>query len=320
MLGGAALYCQGVKSLSKRIMIVGPTGKIGKHLVKMLAAMDHSLSGVARFGKPGQEEELQALGVKTYRRDVAEWDAFEDLPNDFDIVFHMAGLKFGSSSNPPAAVNMNVFVTGRVMEHFRDSGCVLYSSSGNVYPDSVDGCSETDPVGASSLYATTRMGAEWMVDYFSRRNSTPAVNQRIFYGYNTEFGVPADIARQVRDGEEIDLTTGHVNVIWLDDLMEVMYRSHEVASVPAKYLNLTGAEKVSVREIAEKLGKLIGKEPRFKGEPKEVALLGKTDEMVRLFGMPKVSLDEGLARVAESVMKREHPLDHPTMWEVRTGF
>jgi len=301
-------------------MMIGPTGKIGKHLVRMLVQMGHSVSGVARFGTPGQEEELQSLGVTTYKRDVADWNALDDVPGEFDIVFHMAGLKFGSSKNPPAAVNMNVFVTGRVMEHFHDSGCVLYSSSGNVYPDTVDGCSEDDPVGASSLYATTRMGAEWMVDYFSRRNNTPAVNQRIFYGYNTEFGVPVDIARQVRDGEAVDLTTSYVNVMWLDDLMDVMYRSHEVASVPAKYLNLTGTEKVAVQAIAEKLGRLMGKEPQFTGTPGETALLAKTDEMVRLFGRPKVSLDEGLARVAESVMKHEHPLDHPTMWEKRTGF
>jgi nucleoside-diphosphate-sugar epimerase len=321
MATGVSVACRhGGEPLPKSIMIVGPSGKIGKHLVRKLAAMGHRLSGIARFSSPDAEQDLQALGMQTCRRDVAEWDAFDDLPGEFDIVFHMAGLKFGSSKNPPAAVNMNVFVTARVMEHFKDSGCVLYSSSGNVYPDSADGCSEDDPVGASSLYATTRMGAEWMVDYFSRRNHTPAVNQRIFYGYNTEFGVPTDIARQVRDGEEIDLTTAYVNVMWLDDLMEVMYRCHEVAAVPAKYLNLTGTEKVSVREMAEKLGKLMGKTPRFKGEPQETALLAKTDEMVRLFGQPQVSLDEGLQRVAESVMKHEHPLDHPTMWEKRTGF
>jgi nucleoside-diphosphate-sugar epimerase len=301
-------------------MIVGPTGKIGKHLVKMLVADGHDVSGIARFGTPGQQEELDALGVKTYKRDVAKWDALEGIPGEFDIVFHMAGFKFGSTADPTATINMNVFSAGRIMEHFKDSGCVLYSSSGNVYPDSVDGCAECDPVGASSLYATTRMGAEWMIEYFSIRNNTKAVNQRIFYGYNTEFGVPTDIARQIRDGEEVDLTTGFVNVIWLDDLMDVMYRSWEVASVPAKYLNLTGTEKVSTREIAEKLGKLMGIEPKFKGTPSEKALLAKTDEMVRLFGMPKVSLDEGLERIAQSVMAREHPIDHPTMWENRTGF
>lgn len=306
--------------MSQSIMIIGPTGKIGKHLVKRLVAEGNEVSGVARFSRPGQRDALEALGVTTYQRDIAEWGALEGIPGEYDIVFHMAGLKFGSSSNPQATVNMNVFATGRVMEHFKDSGCVLYCSSGNVYPDSKDGCTEQDPPGAVSLYATTRMGAEWMVEYFSIRNNTPAVNQRIFYGYNTEFGVPVDIARQVRDGEPIDLTTGYVNVIWLDDLMEVMMRCAEVASVPAKYLNLTGTEKVAVREIAEKLGRLMDKQPILVNEPAATALLGKADEMARLFGEPRVSLDEGLERVARSVMANEHPLDHPTMWQVRTGF
>lgn len=306
--------------MGKTIMIVGPTGKIGKHLVKRLVADGHQVSGIARFGQPSQQEALESLGVKTYKRDVADWDAFDGIPGEFDIVFHMAGLKFGSTANPAATVNINVFCAGRVMEHFKSSGCVLYSSSGNVYPDSAEGCSEQDPPGAASMYATTRMGAEWMVEYFSVRNNTPAVNQRIFYGYNTEFGVPTDIARQIRDGEPVDLTTGHVNVIWLDDLMDVMYRCWEVAAVPARYLNLTGTEKVSTRAIAESLGQLMGIEPKFKGTPSEKSLLGKTDEMVRLFGPPQVSLDEGLSRIAKSVMNREHPIDHPTMWESRTGF
>jgi nucleoside-diphosphate-sugar epimerase len=306
--------------MAKKTMIIGPTGKIGKHLVKRLVAEGHEVSGVARFGTAGQEEALQALGVTTYKRDVADWQALEGIPAEFDIVFHMAGLKFGSSENPRAAVNMNTYSTARVMEHFRDSGCVLYSSSGNVYPDTVDGCTEEDPVGASSLYATTRMGAEWMVEYFSIRNNTPAVNQRIFYGYNDEFGVPVDIARQIRDGEEVDLTTEFVNIIWLDDLMTGMIRSEEVASVPAKYLNLTGTSKVAVKEIARILGEHMGLEPKFKGTPKGTSLLGKADEMARLFGEPPTSLEEGLKRVAEAVMNYAHSFDHPTMWEVRTGF
>jgi nucleoside-diphosphate-sugar epimerase len=159
-----------------------------------------------------------------------------------------------------------------------------------------------------------------MVDYFSRRDRTPAVIQRIFYGYHEEFGVPTDIARQIRDGQAIDLTTSYANVIWLDDLMDKMIASYKVATVPPRILNLTGLKKVPVRLIAEKLGKLMGKKPRFKGTPKPTALLGKADEMARLLGEPKVSLDEGLRRIAKSVMAREFPLDHPTQWEKRKGF
>ena len=42
--------------------------------------------------------------------------------------------------------------------------------------------------------------------------------------------------------------------------------------------------------------------------------------MARLLWAPKVSLDEGLERVARSVRAGEFPLDHPAQWEKRDGF
>ncbi len=301
-------------------MVVGATGKIGKHLVRRLVEAGNEVHGIARFGTPGQREALEELGVKTHRVDLAAVEALEGTPADFDYVFLEAGLKFGSESDPEYTVEMNVRVPGRVMEHFAAVKGVLYASSGNVYPDSVEGLSEQDMPLPPSFYAMTRLGGEWMVQYFSRKNGTPAVIQRIFYGYHEEFGVPTDIARQIRDGEPIDLTTSYVNVIWLDDLLDMMIASGEVCSSPPRILNLTGLEKVSVRAIAERLGELMGIEPQFTGEPQETALLGKADEMARLLGKPKTSLDEGLRRVAKSVMAGEFALDHPTKWERRTGF
>jgi nucleoside-diphosphate-sugar epimerase len=305
---------------NKRVMVVGGTGKIGKHLVRKLVEMGNEVHAIARFSNPDQLQALKNLGIKTYKRDVAQPDAFKGVPADFDCVFHEAALKFGSEGNPDYTIEMNIRAVGRAIEHFADVKAFLFASSGNVYPDSKDGLTERDAPLPPSLYAITRLGGEWMVDYFSRRNGTPAVIHRIFYGYHEEFGVPTDIARQIRDGEAIDLTTSYVNVIWLDDLMEKMIASYKVAAVPPRVLNLTGLKRVPVRLIAEKLGKLMGKKPKFKGTPKPAALLGKADEMARLLGKPKVSLDEGLRRIARSVMVREFPLDHPTQWEKRKGF
>lgn len=305
---------------NQRVIVVGATGKIGKHLVPKLVRLGNEVHGLARFGAPGQEEALQALGVVTYKRDITKPDAFEGIPDDFDYVFHEAALKFGSESDPEYTVELNVRAVGRSIEHFSKTKGFLFASSGNVYADSVDGATEQTPPAPPSFYALTRLGGEWMVDYFSRRNNTPAVIQRIFYGYHEEFGVPTDIARQIRDGEPIDLTTSHVNVIWLDDLMDAMIASHRVASVPPKILNLTGTENVSVRAMAERLGELMGIKPKFTGTPKGTSLLGKADEMARLLGPPKTSLEEGLRRIARSVMAHEFPLDHPTQWEKRDGF
>lgn len=305
---------------NKLVMVVGGTGKIGKHLVRKLVNLGNEVHAIARFSDPQQLERLKELGVRAFKRDVAQPDAFKGIPKDYDYVFHEAALKFGSEANPDYTVELNVRAVGRAIEHFARTKGFLFASSGNVYEDSVNGRTEAEAPLPPSFYAMTRLGGEWMVDYFSRRNGTPAVIQRIFYGYHEEFGVPTDIARQIRDGEAIDLTTGYVNVIWLEDLMDMMIASHKFASVPPLVINLTGTQKVSVRRMAEKLGKLMGKKPKFKGTPKPTALLGKTDLMVKLLGRPKVSLDEGLRRVARSVMAYEFPLDHPTQWEKRRGF
>lgn len=305
---------------NQRVMVVGATGKIGKHLVRRLVEGGNEVHGIARFGTPGQEEALRELGIRTYPRDVTESGCYEGVPDDFDCVFHEAALKFGSGANHEYTVAINVHAVGRSIEHFAKTRAFLVASSGNVYPDTVGGATEEDAPLPPSLYALSRLGGEWMVEYFSQRNGTPAVIHRIFYGYHEEFGVPTDIARQIRDGEAIDLTTSFVNVIWLDDLMDKMIDSATVASVPPKVLNLTGTENVSVRAIAERLGELMGIKPKFTGEPRPTSLLGKADEMARLLGPPKTSLDEGLKRIAESVMAGEFPLDHPTEWEKRTGF
>jgi len=304
----------------RRIMVVGGTGKMGKHLVPKLVGMGNEVHAIARFGRPGQRERLEALGVRCFATDVTCPGAFHGIPNAYDVVFHEAALKFGSEADADATVEINVRAVGRAMEHFAPAGAFLFASSGNVYADGPEPAPESAPPHPPSLYATTRLGGEWMVDYFSRRNGTPAVIHRIFYGYHEEFGVPTDIARQVRDGEPVDLTTEFVNVIWLDDLLDAMIASWRVAAVPPKVLNLTGLEKVSTRAIAERLGELMGIEPKFKGTPKGTSLLGDASEMARLLGEPKTSLDDGLRRIARSVLAREHPLDHPTQWEKREGF
>lgn len=304
----------------KRVMVVGGTGKIGKHLVPKIAALGNEVHAIARFGRAGQREALERIGVQCFATDVTRPRAFEGVPDDYDVVFHEAALKFGSGDDLEATVAINVRAVGRAMEHFARTGAFLFASSGNVYADSADGTDESALPRPPSLYAMTRLGGEWMVDYFSRRNGTPAVVHRIFYGYHEEFGVPTDIARSIRDGEPVDLTTQFVNVIWLDDLMDAMIESWRVASVPRKVLNMTGTEKVSVRAMAERLGELMGIEPKFTGTPKGTSLLGRADEMARLLGEPKTSVDEGLQRVARSVLAREFALNKPTEWEKRDGF
>lgn len=304
----------------KKIMVVGGTGKIGKHLTPLLIESGAEVATVALFRDDQEQKQYEALGAACYHRDMGKLGALDGVPREFDWVFNMVGLKFGSETDPDLTLRVNVYAAAQIMEHFAPSGAIAYASSGNVYPDTVDGADEkTLPIPAS-FYALTRVGAEMMTDWYSRRNNTPAVLQRIFYAYNREFGVPADIARQIRDDEPIDLSTSRVNVIWLDDLMDQMILGMDHAEVPARIINMTSREIYEVRDIAERLGKLMGKTPTYRNEPKGTNLLADASLAIELFGEPKVGLDEGLALLAESVMKREFPLDKPAKWEKRKGF
>lgn len=304
----------------KRVMVLGAAGKMGKHLVPKLVEAGSKVDTLARFSNPEILADFEKLGVGIYKVDLSDPDGLKDVPSEYDYVYNMAGVKFGSGANHKYTIELQVMAVGRMMEHFKDCGGMMYSSSGNVYPDTADGCSEEDMPQPPSFYGMSRLGAEWMTEYFCRRNNTPSLIQRIFYAYHEEFGVPTDIARQIRDGEEVDVTTDHVNCIWLDDILDLMIASAKLCAVPCEILNMTGTRKVSVVEIATKLGELIGKEPRFKGEPKGTNLLGKADKMAKLLWEPPTSLDEGLQKLADSVMKREYALDHPTEWEKRDKF
>ena len=304
----------------KHVMVVGGAGKIGKHLVPRLAESGAKVDAIDLYPDESIRKRFEDAGVRTFKVDLTDEEGLKDIPNDQDYVVNMAGIKFGSGARWQLTVELQVMAVGRIMEHFADAKGITYCSSGNVYPDTVDGCTEDDMPGGPSFYAVSRLGAEWMTEYFSRRNKTPALIQRIFYAYHEEFGVATDIARQVRDGEEVDITTEYVNIIWLWDLIDLMIGSLKVCEVPALYLNMSGLEKVSTVEIAEKLGKLMGKEPKFKGTPKGTSLLGKSERMAELLWAPPTSLDEGLEKLAKSVMAYEHPLDHATEWEKRDKF
>ena len=71
--------------------------------------------------------------------------------------------------------------------------------------------------------------------------------------------------RKVRDGEPIDLASGHVNVIWQGDANAMALRCFEHCTVPAAPINVSGPETVSIRTLAAAFGERLGQEPVFHG-------------------------------------------------------
>ena len=305
------------------IMVLGVGGKMGPTLARLAkrAAPGKKVIGVARFSEEGVREELTRAGVDTIPADLLDRAALEGLPKAANIVF-MAGRKFGAAGNVPLTWAMNVHVPAMVAEVFKASRIVAFST-GCVYPFvSVEGGGATEevpPIPPPGDYATSCVGRERMFEYFSAQHGTPGRLMRLNYAIDMRYGVRHDIGRKVRDGETIDLTMGHANVIWQGDANTVALRCLAHATTPTTPINVTGPETFEVAAVAADFGKLLGRTPKFTGKPAPTGWINNAGRMVQEFGPPSVPLPKMIEWTADWLGRDMATLNKPTHYEVRDG-
>src|SRR5690606_34900624 len=142
---------------------------------------------------------------------------------------------------------------------------------------------------------------------------------RLNYAIDTRYGVLLEIAKSVAEERPVDLTTGFVNVVWQGDANEIAIRALLHCETPAKLLNVTGPETVSVKWLAEQFGARFGKAPSFVNEPQPTALLSNASLAHQLFGYPRVTLRQMIDLTAAWVQQGGKTLNKPTHFQEREG-
>jgi nucleoside-diphosphate-sugar epimerase len=315
-----------VANWSGNILVLGAGGKMGLHLCRMLKmalAASHASAkviAVSRFTTLRDRSAFESAGVTTIACDLAEPAQLAALP-DAGIVYFLAGLKFGSAAAPELLHTMNVLVPRFVAERYRHSRIVAFST-GCVYPFvsiSSLGADESVPPAPVGDYAISCLGREKEFALGSQKSGTPVVLIRLNYAVEFRYGVLVDIATKVRDGEIIDVTMGHVNVIWQRDAVDQIIRALSIAATPAVPLNITGPNVLSVRQIAEDFGQLIGRAPQFSGTEAPTAWLNDAAKSHKLFGLPETSLKTMESWVAAWLLANGSMWGKPTGFEKRDG-
>ena len=120
-------------------------------------------------------------------------------------------------------------------------------------------------------------------------------------------------------GEPVDVTMGHVNVIWQGDANAQALRCLAAATVPTSPLNVSGPETTSIRWLAQEFARRFGKPVEITGEEAPTAWLMNTGEAERLFGYPRIALKQMMGWVAEWVAHEQRMLGKPTKFEKRDG-
>ena len=317
---------EAMRSLAGDIVIIGVGGKMGPTLAK-LAARAIEASGVARnvtaastFSQPGMREELESYGIATHKADLLAPGAVDALPEAENVVY-MVGRKFGSTGAEWDTWGTNVLAAGLAARKYAGARVVAFSS-GNVYPfvpiDSGGATEETppDPVGE---YAMSGLGRERMWDYAAHHGATRVLHFRLNYAVELRYGVLLDVAQKVWSGEPIDATMGYANCIWQGYANSVALQSFALATSPAAVLNVTGRERLSIRELASRMGGLLGKLPNMVGTEAPTALLSNASKCHELFGPPDVSIDTLCHWIARWVAAGGKTLSKPTHFETRDG-
>jgi hypothetical protein len=280
--------------------VLGAGGKLGPSLVRLAlraiaeAGSAATVIAVSRFGETETAASLRSAGAKVVPADITDDAALRALPDAPNVVF-LVGSKFGSSGREAHTWFTNAYLPGRVAERFRGRRIVALST-GNVYPlmpIAGGGPTEETPPGPVGEYAMSCLGRERVMAFIAERDHTPLALIRLNYAVEMRYGVLIDIGRAIRDGRPVDVSMGHVNVVWQGFANEVILRALLHAATPA--------------------------EPSFAGTEGPSALLSNATKCHRLFGYPTMALGE-LIELTAAWLKAGLPLlEKPTGFQKRDG-
>jgi nucleoside-diphosphate-sugar epimerase len=286
-----------------RILVTGITSEVARPVAEALAA-DNDVIGVARFRDAAAREPLHAAGIRTATLDLVR-GSLDDLPDAVDYVLHFAVVKSGKW---PIDLDGNVSGLALLMERFADATAFLHCSTTAVYqPDDHVAFNEDSPLGDSHrhyylpTYSISKIAAEATARHGARRWQLPTTIARLNVPYGDGGGWPMFHLAMMEAGQPVGVHPDAPSLfhpIHSDDIVAMVPRLLEAASVPATVVNWGGDERVSVEEWCDYLGVLTGVPVRC--EPTVQSLASVALDLTRmheLIGHTTVPWRDGFRRM-----------------------
>jgi len=288
-----------------RILVTGPTGQVALPLTLALAA-DNEVIGIARFRDADARARLEAAGVTCIETNLAGGE-FDVVPDDVEYVLNLAVVKSNRWDIDLAA---NAEATGLLMARCRNAKAWLQCSSTGVYqPAGLRPLSESDSLGDNhrpimETYSISKIAAETVARTGARQWNLPVTVARLNVPYGDNGGWPAFHLAMIEAGQPVPVhpeRPNRFNPIHEDDLLEMLPRLLEIASVPATTVNWGGSEPVDLEEWCALLGEETGNPVTFVETEQTIgSVVIDTTEMHDLVGRTRVDWHDGMRRMVEA--------------------
>jgi UDP-glucuronate 4-epimerase len=291
----------------QKILVTGLTGSVGFPVASRLVKAGNDVWGLARFSAPGSRQRVEDAGVRCVTADLIDAD-FSEIPDDFDYVLNFAVVH---APDFETALSANAEGAGLLLGHCRRVRAFLHCSTTGVYqPDHHRPFAETDPLGDNHraagmvTYSISKIAAEAVVRATGRLLKVPVVIARLNVPYGDTWGWPRMHLDWMISENDIYVHSdapSTYNPIHEDDIVAMIPKLLEVASVPATLVNWAGAETASIEDWCVYMGELTGVTPKF--VPTDMTIPSVAVDITRmraLIGEPTIGWRDGYRRLVES--------------------
>jgi UDP-glucose 4-epimerase len=293
---------------SRRILITGAAGFVGRRLATDLAAAGHEIHGTLRPGGHGDAP----AGVEAHAVDLADADAVHRLVRAVrpEWVFHLAARVTGNRQLEHAAALLlgTLAPAVHVLDALARAGCERLVIAGSMEEP---GRGEAATAVPGSPYAAAKWAASSVARLYHALHGLPVVVARLFMVYgpgqrDTTKVVPFVITSLLR-GERPPLSSGARAVDWIhvDDVVRGLTAAAARAGLEGRTVELGSGDLVTIREVVERIVRLMDAavSPRWGAlpdRPLERPIAADVAETRRLLGWaPQVRLDDGLTDTIE---------------------
>src|SRR5215207_11609316 len=269
-----------------RVLVTGAGGFIGSHLVELLLHQGASVRALCRYNSRNERGALDWIDQAVLRDvdvvlgDLRDLESVDRATAGVEIVLHLGA----QIAIPYSYVNARDFFETNVLGSLNVAQAalrhgvrrVVHTSTSEVYGSAQTvPMTEDHPLESQSPYSASKIGADKLMDSFHRSHDLPVTVLRPFNTYGPRQSARAvipTIVTQALAGDVLRLGAldPRRDLTYVEDTVAGFVAAARSDAAVGRTLQLGTGVSVSIGEIVERVGALLGRELTVETDPARV--------------------------------------------------